>query len=106
MDTQVKKKERTFLDKDVLKRFMTQEQIDALESEYEGHLMKLGLGTNRKENLEAPVTEEEMAMLKAYMEETELPVSALEKRFRMAPSTYHLKVGRIAIRMIYQSQKH
>lgn len=92
------------LQKNVLKRFMSEEQYAQLEKNYMSHRKTFG-GQAKVISLEKVPTAQEKAILKTYLEETELSLADIASRYDIKFWQVAEIVRKTAFRLLYQNPR-
>ena len=97
------KMNKSTLSMKVLKRFLSEKEIETLLSQYVVNKQTRGF-SNRRESLNQPLTDLEMEMMNAYLFEAETPIRELEARFKLRKYALIPKAVRLTARYLYQNR--
>jgi hypothetical protein len=104
MDIKEKIEKRKTLQFNILKRFMSEEEIKDLLSGYKAN-MKHGYYKNRGEILSSPIDPIEKKILRKYLFETDKAIREIAKEMEIKSEWgYISKAGRAAMKVLYQNR--
>lgn len=87
----------------VIRRFMSDARFDEFIREYNSARKVTSGVTDRGETLMQPISKEDKEILRAYIEETDVPVKTLCRQYGLTSSRFWSKAHRTAIKLIYQN---
>jgi len=88
---------------DVVKRFMSEDQLNAFMAKYDSNKKSLGANMNREDRLSKPISDQEAEMLRFYLEDVTKSLTEYEKTHGMRVGTIGHKCSRIALKLLFQN---
>lgn len=92
------------LQTEILSRFLSDEEYALLRGRYNQARKGWG-GSKREDSLSVPVTQEEKALLKTYLEDTDISMRELAESVNLQPSQVRGQAVKTAFALLFQNHE-
>ena len=89
---------------EIMRRYMSNHEFDKFIGKYNDNRKTAGGMRDRAENLKVKITDEQMACLESYLDDTDVTLRELDKQAGKRPSYVSSTAMRTAVKFLYQNR--
>lgn len=89
----------------IIKRFLPEQEYQAFLTNYRSHRRGLGSTRDRALNLARTLSEQEMEMVRFYMNDTSTPLSEKAKEMGLSNGAFYARSMRACLRYLFQNKE-